>query len=56
MQAQFPSRCPACEAPIREGDEIKYDGGSWVHEQCSSTDMTAQRPTKFGVDSLDWSD
>lgn len=56
MEAQFKSRCSACEAPIYEGDEIKNDGGSWVHEHCASVDMTERRPIKWTVSDLDWSD
>lgn len=34
FQAQFPGRCPACDKPIREGDDIQRvyaEPGQYVH-------------------------
>lgn len=36
--AEFPGVCPACGAPIREGDRIVATDEGWMHAGCELPD------------------
>ncbi|MEX0655984.1 MAG: hypothetical protein WD154_00345 [Nitrosopumilaceae archaeon] len=40
MKAKFATKCQACGEQIKRGKEIlKDDGGRWVHNYCTETEI-----------------